>query len=68
MLELWIFAGAVAWLGLMTLVVALCAAAARADRADGADGADGAGRAYPERRRQARVVRHPHAARRLTRV
>ena len=32
MLELWILAGVVAWVALMTLVVALCAAAGRADR------------------------------------
>ena len=33
MLELWIIAGVVVWLGLMTIVLALCASSARADRA-----------------------------------
>ena len=32
MLELWLFLAVVVWVGLMTLVVALCAASGRADR------------------------------------
>lgn len=32
MLELWILAAVVVWVGLMTLLLALCAASGRADR------------------------------------
>jgi hypothetical protein len=32
MLELWLLAAIVVWVGLMTLVVALCVASGRADR------------------------------------
>lgn len=56
MLELWILAGVVVWLGLVTIVVALCASTARADRAS-----------IEPLRRESRIVR-PRPAGRLTRV
>ena len=56
MLELWILAGAVVWLGLMTIAIALCAASARADRAT-----------IEPLRREPRIVRARPAGR-LTRV
>ena len=56
MLELWIIAGAVVWLGLMTIVVALCASSARAERAS-----------VKPMRRESRIVRRRPAGR-LTRV
>ena len=60
MLELWILAGVVVWLVVMTFVIALCVASARADRR------------YSVARREPRIVRPRPArtrpARRLTRA
>ena len=60
MLELWILAGVVVWLVVMTFVIALCVASARADRVS------------TETPREPRIVRprpaRAGAARGLTRV